>query len=71
MVNKIYKKIAEKLGFENPVQISVPYWLFEEKGLKNTDIMNLKNESKKAVEVEDQYGNSVWLPKSQIEIKEI
>ena len=65
------KKIAEKCGFKNPVQMAVEYDIFEKSGLKSTIVVDMIEESAKAVKVKDQEGNTAWLPKSQIELMEV
>jgi len=70
MVREHIQKKIEKHGFENPIQIAAPHWLIEEKNMKTTYLLNQIDESKKAIQVEDEYGNKYWLPKSQIEITE-
>ena len=63
--------MAEEHGFKNPVQIAVDYGVLDGKDVQSTDILNLVDETEKAVKVKDPNGNTAWLPKSRIEIEEI
>jgi len=71
MVNEIYKKLAKKYNFENAVQIAVPCGMFDEKNIQSTDILDLIDETEKAVKVQDINWNEAWFPKSQIEMRRI
>lgn len=53
------------------VNIALPYKLFERSGLSTSMGLKLVDETPKAIKVKDNCFREAWLPKSQIEIKEV